>query len=301
MPSLLARLRYSPFVANVIVTRRCNLSCGYCNEFDRTSEPVAAELLDERLTRLRQLGTFGVSLSGGEPTLHPELPRDRSALPAARLSAHGDDLQRPLAQAGAHRRAQRGRAAGAANLHRRRERQRDHPEGAERPCATRLDWLRQHARFHVTVSGVIGACPPAEVAAVVDHAQKLGFSPRVLLVHDERGRVRLSAEERQLFDEITRSIPRTWMDFGDYRAALIRDGRAPFKCRAGSRYLYVDEEGLVSWCSQTRATWSKPLADYTVEDLRAQFHTPKPCQDACTLGCVRSASQLDRWRAQARS
>ena len=38
---------------------------------------------------------------------------------------------------------------------------------------------------------------------------------------------------------------------------------APFKCRAGSRYLYIDEFGNVNWCSQTRTVWSKPLANYT--------------------------------------
>ena len=32
-------LRYGPFLAQVIVTRRCNLSCGYCTEYDKTSNP----------------------------------------------------------------------------------------------------------------------------------------------------------------------------------------------------------------------------------------------------------------------
>ena len=30
----------SPLEAQLIVTRRCNLSCGYCTEFDNYSAPV---------------------------------------------------------------------------------------------------------------------------------------------------------------------------------------------------------------------------------------------------------------------
>ena len=33
-------LRYGPWLAQVVVTRRCNLTCGYCTEYDRTSDPA---------------------------------------------------------------------------------------------------------------------------------------------------------------------------------------------------------------------------------------------------------------------
>lgn len=296
-PSLWSRLRYSPFVANVIVTRRCNLACSYCNEFDRTSAPVAVALLEERLEQLRRLGTFGISISGGEPTMHPDLPRV-----IARCRALGF-LRTGLISNGLLLTPALIKALGDAGL---QELQLS-IDGVHANATTqkvldnlrkRLAWLREHARFRVTVSGVIGACPPAEVAAVIDCAEQLGFTPRLLIIHDESGRLAATTDELQAFERLSARIPRTWMDFVDYRSRLIRDGRAPFKCRAGSRYLYVDEDGLVSWCSQTRATWSKPLADYTADDLRAQFHAHKPCQDACTLGCVRSASQLDGWRTQ---
>jgi MoaA/NifB/PqqE/SkfB family radical SAM enzyme len=38
---VLDRILYSPFLAQLVVTRRCNLDCGYCNEFDKVSSPVA--------------------------------------------------------------------------------------------------------------------------------------------------------------------------------------------------------------------------------------------------------------------
>jgi sulfatase maturation enzyme AslB (radical SAM superfamily) len=62
-----------PILAQVVPIRRCNLSCTYCNEFDKTSEPVAVSVMMRRIDRLAELGTSIISFSGGEPTLHPDL------------------------------------------------------------------------------------------------------------------------------------------------------------------------------------------------------------------------------------
>ena len=42
---VLNRGLYGPFLAQLVVVRRCNLSCTYCNEFDEESDPVPTELL----------------------------------------------------------------------------------------------------------------------------------------------------------------------------------------------------------------------------------------------------------------
>src|SRR5512141_81452 len=62
-----------PVLAHLVVTRRCNLACTYCNEYDHSSAPVHLERLTERVDRLAALGTTIVTISGGEPVLHPEL------------------------------------------------------------------------------------------------------------------------------------------------------------------------------------------------------------------------------------
>src|SRR5689334_4849242 len=61
-----------PILAQIIPTRRCNLSCTYCNEFDRVSDPVPTEEMLRRVDRLATLGTGIITLSGGEPLLHPD-------------------------------------------------------------------------------------------------------------------------------------------------------------------------------------------------------------------------------------
>src|SRR4051812_36114194 len=62
-----------PVMAHIIPMRRCNLSCTYCNEYDEVSKPVSIETMKARIDDLARLGTTIVTISGGEPLLHPEL------------------------------------------------------------------------------------------------------------------------------------------------------------------------------------------------------------------------------------
>src|SRR5512134_284547 len=62
-----------PILAHIIPVRRCNLSCTYCNEFDDFSQPVNTAVMVGRIDHLARLGTTLVTISGGEPLLHPEL------------------------------------------------------------------------------------------------------------------------------------------------------------------------------------------------------------------------------------
>ena len=68
-------------------------------------------------------------------------------------------------------------------------------------------------------------------------------------------------------------------------------------CRAGSRYLYICEDGLVHYCSQQRGYPGEPLAEYT-DDLKREFLTEKGCAPHCTVRCVHQISYIDHWRAQ---
>ena len=62
-----------PLLAHIIPTRKCNLACTYCNEFDDFSNPVPTDEMFQRIDRLGAMGTSIVTISGGEPLLHPDL------------------------------------------------------------------------------------------------------------------------------------------------------------------------------------------------------------------------------------
>jgi hypothetical protein len=69
-----------------------------------------------------------------------------------------------------------------------------------------------------------------------------------------------------------------------------------WRCRAGSRYLYICEDGLVHYCSQQRGYPAKPLMEYTLADVRREYRTAKSCAPRCTVACVHQVSYLDFWR-----
>src|SRR6187431_3265108 len=62
-----------PLLVQIIPIRRCNIDCGYCNEYDKVSAPVPADTMRRRIDKLAELGTSVVAFSGGEPMLHPDL------------------------------------------------------------------------------------------------------------------------------------------------------------------------------------------------------------------------------------
>ena len=55
---------------------------------------------------------------------------------------------------------------------------------------------------------------------------------------------------------------------------------------AGSRYLYVCEDGLVHYCSQQRGFPAIPLEKHTREHLEHEYHTQKSCALRCTVSAV---------------
>src|SRR3974377_1132854 len=62
-------------LAHIIPTRKCNLSCGYCNEYDDFSPPIPTDEMIRRIDQLADLKTAIVTISGGEPLLHPEIEK----------------------------------------------------------------------------------------------------------------------------------------------------------------------------------------------------------------------------------
>ncbi|MBE3071901.1 MAG: radical SAM protein [Acidobacteria bacterium] len=166
---------------------------------------------------------------------------------------------------------------------------------------SRLERLAGRARFKVVLSAVIGAgAPTAEVEGIVRFARDHGFRPRVLLRHGADGQLAPDADLLQTYSHVPDLVGRSLRESPRYRRQLVASGESPFRCRAGSRYLYIDQDGIVRWCAQTTEAFGRPLAEYTPDDLRRQFYAHKPCNTRCTIGCARSCSRIDRWFPQPR-
>lgn len=290
-----------PVLAQVVVTRRCNLTCGYCNEYDDFSPPVPTEKLKAWIDHLADLGTVAITFTGGEPLLHPQL-HELVAHVVSRgvvctLITNGYAVTR--------RWIDRLNDAGLTlvqisidNL--------EPNEVSQKSLSKvikKLHLLKEHARFNVNINAVLGSCPPEDTRKLVDAVEKLGFFMTVGLLHDGAGQIDpgLSGDGlASLFEEMGKRRKKSvFHRVGEgWEDKMIRKETAPFKCRAGARYLYVDEFGAVSYCSQRRNDPGTQILEYTKQQMRVAFDSPKGCEAACTIGCVRRASAMDEFRSQ---
>jgi MoaA/NifB/PqqE/SkfB family radical SAM enzyme len=283
-----------PILAQIVPMRRCNLACGYCNEYDKTSDPVPLPTMLRRIDRLAELRTGIVTISGGEPMMHPELDaiirrvRDRGML--AGLITNGFYL--------GPERIQRLNDAGLEHLQISIDNVTP-DEVSQKSLKTldkKLEHLAEHARFHVNINSVVGAGMknPEDALTIARRAAALGFSTSVGILHDKSGQLSpLSEREAAIYDEVVRLGQGLYTRINDFQKNLIEGRPNAWQCRAGSRYLYICEEGLVHYCSQQRGFPAIPLDQYTSEDIRREYHTPKACAPYCTIGCVHRASEID--------
>ena len=283
-----------------MVTRRCNLSCGYCNEYDQVSAPVPTELLKARIDKLASLGLLFCEFTGGETLLHPDIIELVRYASSYRFNERWIITNGYLLSAEV---VQQLNDAGLTHLQISIDGVTPNETTVKvlKPLRKKIEHLQNHAKFTVQINAVLGAGNDEEVLEVMRFARDAGFRPRASIIHDGSGAMIADARTKELMQEVSEIVGKRFAESGDYRARLFETGAADFKCRAGSRYLYIDESGIVHWCSQQRGVFTKPLADYTFDDLREQFYTKKDCATTCTVGCVRSASRWDEWRSQPRT
>ena len=110
--------------------------------------------------------------------------------------------------------------------------------------------------------------------------------------------------ERKVYDQVSAAINGPWQVLKNLYSGIhsfqdnLVDGKPnDWRCRAGARYLYICEDGLVHYCSQQRGYPAVPLESYSIGDIRREFATPKSCAPYCTVGCVHRVSTMDFWRS----
>ncbi len=287
-----------PLLAHIIPMRRCNLACTYCNEFDDFSKPVPIEEMYRRIDKLGALGTAVVTISGGEPLMHPELDdvirRIRANGMIAGLITNGyllvaDRIQR-LNRAGLE-----WLQISIDNVN---------PDDVSKKSLKVLDkklqLLSEHADFHVNINSVVGSgiAHPQDALVIGKRAVELGFTSTIGIIHDGSGQLQpLGDEERRIYHEMQALEKSSFTRINKFQDNIAKGQPNDWRCRAGARYLYICENGLVHYCSQQRGYPGVPLETYTLEDIRREYLTEKECAPHCTVSCVHQVSIFDSWRA----
>jgi MoaA/NifB/PqqE/SkfB family radical SAM enzyme len=289
--------RHHPVLAHIIPMRRCNLSCSYCNEFDKVSNPVPLTTMLLRVDLLAALGTAIITVSGGEPLLHPDLDEIIRGIrrhgTIATIITNGYLLT--------PERIQRLNRAGLEQL----QISIDNvmPDEVSKKSLKvldrKLEWLAEFAEFDVNINSVLGGGVrnPEDAAVITRRAHALGFETTVGIIHDHGGQLQpLNDTERAVYEQIFKEKkPALWAFAYDnlFHKNLTLGQPNEWQCRAGSRYLYVCEDGLVHYCSQQRGYPAIPLEKYTQEDLEREYSTKKACAPFCTVSCVHRVAMID--------
>ncbi len=290
-----------PLLAHIIPMRRCNLACTYCNEFDDFSKPVPLEEMYRRIDKLGTLGTAVVTISGGEPLMHPELDdvirRIRANGMIAGLITNGYLL---VAE-----RIKRLNRAGLEWLQISIDNV--NPDEVSKKSLKVLDkklqLLAEHADFHVNINSVVGSgiAHPQDALVIGKRAVELGFTSTIGIIHDGSGQLQpLGDEERRIYHEMQALEKSSFTRINKFQDNIAKGQPNDWRCRAGARYLYICENGLVHYCSQQRGYPGVPLETYTRDDLRREYLTEKGCAPHCTVSCVHQVSIFDSWRAPQR-
>ena len=287
-----------PVLVQIVPARFCNLSCGYCNEYDKVSEPVPLEEMYRRIDHLGRLGTAMVGISGGEPLTHPDLDdiirRIRSTGAIAGMITNGYLLN--------VERIERLNRAGLDHM----QISIDNLEPDEvsmkslKVLDKKLEMLAQYAEFHVNINSVVGGGfrDPNDALVIGNRAIGLGFTSTIGIIHDGTGQLKpLKDNEARVYYQMNHRHKVNYSRFDHFQEAIAEGRPNDWRCRAGSRYLYICEDGLVHYCSQQRGFPGIPLAKYTTTHVKHEFLTAKSCSPNCTIGCVHKISYIDHWRA----
>lgn len=291
--------RDRPLITHLVITRRCNLSCGYCFEYDKTSRPVPMADLEARIDHLAKLRSVFVTLTGGESLLHPHavelVAYVRAKGMAPFLNTNGYLLTKKIIEdlntAGLY-----GMQLSIDNAL-----PNSTSKKSLKPLMPKLRLLKKYAKFHVRINTVIGASPPAEALEVAKTVTAFGFHSNISLVREASGALAApTPETRAAYEQIRKLGKSRLPSFMDdtYTQTLLDHGTMEWKCRAGARTFLVDEFGLTHMCQPRATSSSKPLLDYTVADIRVAFDAPKSCAATCPISYAHHASKLDGWRSQ---
>lgn len=278
-----------PVHAQLVVTYECNLACRYCHEYTNGAPIVPYEVLARRIDKLGELGAFTIDLLGGEPLLHPDVVRlvarikgtrrrqnfstiitnafkltpehvdgfNDAGLDCMQVSVDGIDPEPGLPK-------------------------------SLRSVLPKLAILAERAQFQVKIQTVLTEDSWRRYGEFRELLAPFDFEFGFSLLHDGQGRIAVRGEH---FAELLRRhelFP--GMAFFRRHAAemLVGDFRRPWKCLGGFKYLYVNPDGRVQYCSQVVGR-GQPIESLTLEDLRAA-DVHKPCEAGCALSCVRTVS-----------
>ncbi|MEJ2721864.1 MAG: radical SAM protein [bacterium] len=249
-------IRKSFVEAQIIVTRRCNLSCGYCTEYDNHSQSVPYTEVSAWIDALHRLGVVQIAFLGGEPLLHEDI--DKLVARANRASQTSmttngflirEDIIRRLNAVGLHHmQLSIDTLKPRANLY---------IQKSLKTLRKKIELLLELAEFSVHANIVLCEESKPEFKEIVDELRRHNIPVTVNLLHDETGKTIISGPEYvELWDYHHNHSKVISFIEEDYGRELLQGRTRDWHCRAGSRHIYIDEFGMAQYCASQLVTYN---------------------------------------------
>jgi len=275
--------------AQLVITRNCNLSCTYCNEYTAGAPHLVTDTLMQRINKLDELGVLIYDILGGEPLMHPALPELVAHIKAKQ---HGSNLVTVISN-GFLLTSDIIKSLNTAGLDLMQISVDSIYPGAQsmkslKSLMPKLHMLAEQAHFTVKVQTVLTEETAAQYHEFRQLLADLPFEFSFSFLHQAGGRIAICGKQfLELFDH-----EQLWGGMQLYkehaRALLEGDFSKSWQCLGGSKFLYINTNGHIQWCSQQTGA-DLPLAHTTPQDL-AVSHCHKPCETGCAVGCSRLIS-----------
>jgi MoaA/NifB/PqqE/SkfB family radical SAM enzyme len=276
-----------PIWAQINVTWKCNLSCGYCTEYDNDKGHVPYADVIARIDKCKDLGVKHTDLIGGEPLLHPEiLPlmrHIRARGMTTGMTTNGflltRDMLEALLDAGAGRiqisvDSLSPTAASPKSL---------------KTLQPKIEMVAKRGLWFY-VASVICDETIDQVQDLAQFCFDLGVPVFFAVVH-HRGHIVVGTSTARYLEKVRwlREQKRAGRPVSnpyyliDYYEKVLSGQPFSWKCQGGQKAFYVSPEGNFHYCYHTDPIG--PFADVTRAQIKAN-HGAKGCEDGCGVDCM---------------
>lgn len=276
-----------PIWAQINVTWKCNLSCGYCTEYDNDKGHVPYADVIARIDKCKDLGVKHTDLIGGEPLLHPEiLPlmrHIRARGMTTGMTTNGflltQDKLEALLDAGAGR-----IQISVDSLY---------PTAASpkslKTLRPKIEMVAKRGLWFY-VASVICDETIDQVQDLAQFCFDLGVPVFFAVVH-HRGHIVVPPSTERYLEKVRwlREQKRAGRPVSnpyyliDYYERVLSGQPFSWKCQGGQKAFYVSPEGNFHYCYHTDPIG--PFADVTRAQIKAN-HGAKGCEDGCGVDCM---------------
>ena len=158
----------------------------------------------------------------------------------------------------------------------------------------RLRALKDVAKFSLHVNAVLCRQSVDDLDQLVSEVRALDIPISIGLAHDDEGRIGIQGEPYlSAWESFYAQAGHFSAIEREYGSRLLRGETPDWHCRAGHRYIYVDEFGKVQYCASQRGYLDRDVTGYRRRDMLTAGALKRTCATGCSVACAYRCSAVD--------